>query len=130
MDANYVAKKAAITSVTPLRIIFFWLIVPLIIMIVGAIQKANHKYEFYDKYVLEKFGILSKNEDKIAFNGVVAVSVRCSMVGRMFGYGDVYIDVVGKNNLLLEGIKKPFELKKYLETKLIEIDNKRATFVE
>ena len=130
MKVNYVAKKAVITSITLLRVIFFWLIIPLIIMIVSAIQKANHKYEFYDKCIIERYGILSKNERKMAFSGIVAISVKCSLFGRIFGYGDVYIDVVGKNNLILDGVKKPFKLKEYIETKLIEFDNKRVTFVE
>lgn len=112
---NYVAKKSAWSAVTLFRVLFFWLIVPLIIMIVDMIIKKHEIIEFYDDYVVKKSGVLSKKEKRVALIGVVGVSVSQTIWGRICNYGDVYIDVVGKWDVNTSQLAKPNELKKYLE---------------
>ena len=87
----------------------------------------NHILEFFDKKVTERTGLISKNEKETTFKGVVSVNIQQSFWGRIFNFGDVYIDLVGKNNLILEGIAKPYELKKFLETKLV--DDSQTTII-
>ena len=81
----------------------------------------------FGKKVTERKGLISKNEKETTFKGVVSVNVQQSFWGRIFNFGDVYIDLVGKNNLVLEGIAKPYELKKFLETKLV--DDSQTTII-
>ena len=129
MNPLYVAKKSKMASFSILRIIFFWLIVPLILIIVDMVRAGIERVEFYEKNVLQKTGIISKNEKNIVFKGVVSVSVNQSIWGRLFGFGDVYIDLVGKNNMQLEKVKNPYELKKFLETKIVDVDNSQTTLL-
>ncbi len=117
---EYVAKHSAWTAVTFLRILFFWLIIPLIVMIVDIIAKKRDVIEFYDDCMIQKHGIFSKHEKKSAFVGVIGVSVDQSLWQRMFGYGDVRIDAAGKWDINTEGIVDPQGLKKYLETRLVD----------
>ncbi len=121
---NYVATKSAWKAITFLRVVFFWLIIPLIIMIVKIIVLKHERIEFYEDRIIVKSGVLSKNERKSVFLGVLSVSINQSLWGRMFGYGDVNVDVVGKWDVNLEGVCNPKKLQAYLETKTA----KRSTF--
>ena len=116
---NYVATKSAWKAVTFWRVIFFWLIIPLIVMIVDLIICKNERIEFYDDKVVVKSGVLSKKERKSVFTGVLSVSVEQSLWGRLFHYGNVNVDVMGKWDVNLEGVYKPKELEAYLETKIV-----------
>lgn len=129
MNPLYVAKKSKLAAFSLLRILFFWLIFPLVLIIIDIIRSSVEKVEFYDKKILNKTGIISKNEANILFKGVVSVSVNQGFWGRIFGFGDVQIDLVGKSNLYLEKIKKPYELKNFLETKIVDLDNSQTTIV-
>ena len=87
------------------------------------------RVEYYEKNVLQKTGIISKNEKNTIFKGVVSVTVNQGIWGRLFGYGDVHIDLVGKNNLQLEKVKNPYELKKFLETKIVDVESSQTTLI-
>ena len=129
MNPLYVAKKSKLASFTLLRILFFWLIVPLILIILDIVRANIEKVEFYDNKVIEKTGIISKNEKNTIFKGVVSVSVNQGILGRLFRFGEVHIDLVGKNNLYLDKVKNPYELKKFLETKIIDVDDSQTTLI-
>lgn len=127
---NYVASRTAWNAVNWFRVLFFWLIIPLIIMIVGIIENKKNKIEFYDNYIIEKSGILSKKEKKSVFAGVCSVSVSQSIWGRICNYGDVHVDVVGQRwSINTEGISRPNELKEYIDSKIIEPSSAQKVFV-
>ena len=127
MEPLYVAKKSKLCSFSILRILFCWLIIPIILIIIDILKTNVEKVEFFDKKVTERNGLISKNEKETTFKGVVSVNVQQSFWGRLFNFGDVYVDLVGKNNLHLEKIAKPYELKKFLETKII--DDSQTTII-
>ena len=127
MQANYVAKKTAWSALTFFRVAFFWLIVPLIIMVVDIFVKKSTTIEFYDGYIIQKSGVLSKKEKRSVFPKVAAVSINQSLFGRMFNYGDVNVDVIGQWDVNLSGIAKPHELKKYLEDKMVDANSINPT---
>lgn len=127
MEPLYVAKKSKLCSFSLLRILFCWLIVPVIFIIIDMIKTNVEKVEFYDKKVTERNGLISKDEKETTFKGVVSVTVQQSFWGRIFNFGDVHIDLVGKNNLYLEKIANPYDLKKFLETKII--DDSQTTMI-
>ena len=47
-EPNYVAKRSAWLAVTPARVLFFWLIIPLIVMLVDIAIKKRDMLLFYD----------------------------------------------------------------------------------
>lgn len=116
MSEKFVAKRSAFKAITPLCLLFCWLIVPIFIMIGRLIAVKCYSVRFYDNSIVEKSGVFSVKEKKTVFQGVVSVDVSQSFMGRIFNYGDVIIDIVGKHDLCLKGIKNPNELKSYLET--------------
>lgn len=127
MEPLYIAKKSKLCSFSLLRILFCWLIIPIILIIIDILKTNVEKVEFFDKKVTERNGLISKNEKETTFKGVVSVNVQQSFWGRIFNFGEVYVDLVGKNNLHLEKIAKPYELKKFLETKIV--DNSQTTII-
>ena len=127
MEPLFVAKKSKLCSFSLLRILFCWLIVPVIFIIIDILKTNVEKVEFFDKKVTERKGLISKNEKETTFKGVVSVNVQQSFWGRIFNFGDVHIDLVGKNNLYLEKIANPYDLKKFLETKII--DDSQTTMI-
>ena len=129
MKANYVAKKTAWSAVTFWRVALFWLIIPLVVMLVDILIKKSEIIEFYDGYVIQKSGVLSRKEKRSVFPKVAAVSVEQSLLGRIFNYGNVNVDVVGSWDVDLKGIAQPNDLKKYLEDKMIDAEGIQPTVV-
>lgn len=118
MTPLYVAKKSCLRAFTPLRILFFWLIIPTILILIDIIQLKNETVEFYEDYILVKSGVLSKKQRRSVFSGVYSVSIDQSVFGRMFNYGDVRIDVPGNWDVNTDGIKDPDALSHFLEGKI------------
>ena len=118
MTPLYVAKKSCLRAFTPLRILFFWLIIPTILILIDIIQLKNETIEFDEDYVLVKSGVLSKRQRRSVFSGVHSVSIDQSLFGRMFNFGDVYVDVRGNWDIATDGIKNPEALSHFLEGKI------------
>ncbi len=95
MTPIYTVRKSACRAFTPLRILFIWLIIPLIVIIVRIIQLKCEIIEFYPDKIIQRSGWLSKKEKRSAFTGVMGVSVSLGIMGRLFHYGDVNVDVAG-----------------------------------
>ncbi|MDE5655027.1 MAG: PH domain-containing protein [Clostridia bacterium] len=129
LEPEYVAKKSAWKAVTLFRVLFFWLIIPLIIMIVDIVKLKNQKIEFYENYIVEKSGVIAKHERKSTFRGIISVSVNQSIHGRMFDYGDLSVDVIGKWDINTTGIADPKHLKKYLDSRMINPAHSQTTAV-
>ena len=130
MEPIFVAKKSAWGGVTPLCVLFFWLIVPLIVMICRIVVLKHQVTEFYDSYVIVKSGVLSKNERKTIFPSILSVSVQQTLWGRICGYGDLKVDVIGKWDVSLDCICNPVGLKKVLEDKITNAGTIKPIVVE
>lgn len=92
-------------------------------MIFHIIFLKSESIEFYSDKVIVKSGILNKKERKSSFVGINSVSIIQSLWGRMFKYGDLRVDAVGKWDINTSGIKNPKAVVEYLETKIITKDS-------
>jgi uncharacterized membrane protein YdbT with pleckstrin-like domain len=108
-------RKSAWSVIRPWHILLGFLIVPLIIMIVKIINVKDDKIAFYNNKVVQTSGIFSKYEKTNILTRVLSVTVKQTFWGRIFNYGNVYIDVVGKWDINMRGVKNPMEAKAYLE---------------
>ena len=125
---NYVAKKSIWSAIKISRILFCWLIFPVIILLVDILIKKHERIEFYDDYVVVKSGVLAKKERRAPLIGIVGVSISQSFRGRIFKYGDIFIDVVGRWDINTKNIANPNGLKEYLEP-LISKSSKLQSFI-
>ena len=119
---KYVVKKSIVAAITVPRILFCWLIIPLIFMIVDMVQRAFVSIECFDNHIVYHNGVLSKNEHQCIFTGVQSVTVHQSLWGRIFNYGDVQVDVRGQWDINTTQIKDPYKFKEYLQQYIIDAD--------
>ena len=97
------------------------LIGALVALIEGLSRRAC-VVEFYDNKYVIKSGLIAKKENQMAFTKIMSVSVDKSVLGAIFNYGNVKIDIVGKNDAILGGVKNPNGLKNYLENIIADPD--------
>ena len=113
---TYVMKKSAWSVIRPWHLLLFFLIVPLIIMIIKIINIKDETVSFYQNKVIIKSGIFSKHERTTILTPVLSVTVKQTFWGRIFNYGNIYVDVVGKWDIDMHGVKDPMEAKRFLES--------------
>ena len=112
---NYVIKRSAWSVIRPWHILLSFLIVPLIIMIIKIINVKDDTISFYNNKVVQRSGIFSKYEKTNILTRVLSVTVKQTFWGRIFNYGTIRVDVVGKWDINMSGIKDPMGAKAYLE---------------
>ena len=112
---NYVMRKSAWSVIRPWHILLSFLIVPLIIMIVKIIDAKDESISFYNDRVVLKSGIFSRYERTNIMTPVLSATVKQTFFGKIFNYGTVYVDVVGKWDINMSGVKDPLAAKAYLE---------------
>lgn len=123
MTPQYTVYKSALCDFslfTCLLLLILGIIPGVIYIVYKVLYAKNYCVEFYeDKYIVRS-GIISKKETETVFKGVYSVSMEQNLSGRMFRYGSVYADVVGKHDLALIGISDPQECKEYLQTRKVD----------
>lgn len=112
---NYVIKKSAWSVIKWWHIVFGIFIIPLLIMIWKIINIKDESISFYNNKVVHRSGILSKNEKTTILTRVLSVTVKQTLWGRIFNYGTIYVDMMGKWDIKMRGIKNPKGAKEYLE---------------
>ena len=123
---HIVARKSIRPAFKLWRILTFWLIVPLIMIIVDVVILRSQYVEFYDSFVIKKRGVFNKTEERCMFPKILSCHVYRSFWGRVFNYGDIKVDAIGKWDVDLEGIKRPLFVRKYLENHFISAKEIRA----
>ena len=121
MNPNFIAKKSAWAAVKPLRVLFFFLVIPLLVMIFDIIRIKKEEILFFDDKVVHKRGWLTTKEAEYAFGGVYSVSICQGIFGTMFGYGDLAVDAVGHwGDLSLDHVKDPQKAKAFLAKHMVK----------
>ena len=108
-------KKSSWSVIRPWHILLGFLIIPLIIMLWKIINIKDETISFYNNKVVQRSGILNKYEKTTILTRVLSVTIKQTLWGRIFNYGNIEIDVVGKWDIDMKGIKNPKKAKAYLE---------------
>lgn len=103
-----------------------------LILLCRVIKLHSLKIFIYDTRIVIREGVFARSERNIAFMGVLYAKIDQSFLERIFRFGDVYIDLVGKYDInktsnakhdqALEGISNPRKLKKFLDTRMARED--------
>ncbi|MBQ8230038.1 MAG: PH domain-containing protein [Clostridia bacterium] len=120
MQPKYTARKSAIGSLSFWLIVSCILIIPIFIVIFKIIAAKNYIIEFYDDKIITRSGVINKNKKQSIFMGVTATNVEQTLFGRLFNYGNVNVDCVGKWDIDTTNIKNPEALERYLQTKIVK----------
>ena len=100
------------------------------ILIFRVIAIKQFRLEFYDDKIVIKSGLLNTKKKQMAFMGVTGVEVEQSLWGKLFGYGSVIVDCVGKWDVSFTTyIKEPEKLEAYLQSRIVAAQGKNNMFV-
>ena len=115
-EPNYIAKQSILPAFKWWRILFFWLVIPLISLIAHIIRLKCTYIEFYDSYYIKKWGVFVKRTQKVIFPKITSIST----TKYILGHGDVHIDTVGKiGDEVFEKISHPDDLRDFLEYNML-----------
>lgn len=90
-----------------------------LIMIIASGR--SYRIMVYTNKIVVKWGLISKQERQSVMTPILGVSVSQSVNGRMYNYGAVHIDKVGKGwDVNMECVTKPHKFKEFLETLIDE----------
>ena len=96
-------------------VITFWLVIPLIALICMFLSNRTYRHYVYrDRYVYEG-GLLSKKRRTQTMTQVLAVDIEQSFKGKIFNFGDVRVNLIGRGGLRIEGCKHPEEVASALQ---------------
>ena len=118
---NYIAKKSVWSVVTFWSVIACVLIIPIFTLLAKILNAKKYRIEFYDDKIITYKGFINISRKQVVFAGVTGVSVEKGLKGRIFNFGNVVIDAVGKWDIDTVGIKNPEGLEDYLNTKIAKI---------
>lgn len=131
---NYEAKFSAIgkaKGMAFLAIILCWLIIPLIIWICYCISVSSESVTISADKIVWRKGILNKTERISALTGVLGVSVSQTFGGKIFNYGDVHLNSIGRHSdVNFEGVKDPYALRTFLNKKIVNSNNTQQIITE
>ena len=98
-------------------LLMFCIMIGMITIWSKLIKILTTKLEIDDKMVSGKTGLLKIQTLDSPINKVTSVKVNQSVFGRIFNYGDVYINTPA-GNFIFNCLAKPNDVKKYLIDKM------------
>ena len=111
-------NKSFWSEMTFLKVLFFWLIIPLLVALIVA--KSFNAKILKDRITVRD-GVFNKTNNEYPLVGVTSISIDQPFFGRIFKYGNVTVSLAGGKTVYLNGVKRPFEIKQYLESQLEKV---------
>ncbi len=85
-------------------------------MIYFIVSAKKFKIEFFGTRVVMRRGIFNTEEKQALLTNILGVNINQSFSGKIFNYGDVRVDLVGRWDIDTSAIKRPKALKAYIES--------------
>ena len=80
--------------------------VALLVLLVAELRRIGQKYTVYEHRVGVSEGLLRRRTQYMPYRRIERVEVDQSLLGRVFGVGDLVVDT-GDDDMTLRGIRKP-----------------------
>jgi membrane protein YdbS with pleckstrin-like domain len=80
-------------------------------------RRIMHHYIVAEKEIIYKSGLIRKQRMTMPYQSVADVKIEKGVMGRIFNFGDVVLEGF-KNNLTINGIRRPEELYEQLRAKI------------
>ncbi len=101
-----------------------------LVIVFTVIEASRCEIRIYEKSIVTRKGILNVKETRAVMTPIVGVSVEQSFNGRIYNYGNVRIDKIGKGwDIDSTYIKKPEQFKNFLQTLMDKEDTSNITMV-
>ena len=119
-------RRSVWAELTFFRIILCWLIIPIVVAVVVAI---NYRVSITEKSINVKSGVFSVSKHEYAVAGITEINIYQSFFGRIFNYGTLNISLAGNKNVSLREIIAPNNVKEFIEAKLEKTADSLHMFV-
>ena len=76
------------------------------------------EFSVTNKKVLSKSGLISRSTDELLLSKIEGVDIRQPMLGRIFGYGSIFITGPGVQSVCFLGIDNPIDVKNQIQSQI------------
>lgn len=101
-----------------------------LVIVLTVVEASKCEIRVYEKSIVTRKGLLNVKETRSVMTPIIGVSVEQSFTGKIFNYGNLVIDKVGKGwDIDSRYIKKPYEFKNFLDTLMESTDMDKVTMI-
>lgn len=112
----------AVNGITLGLVAFAVPVVCALVLALTFVEARKYKIIFYANKVIVKSGLLNTSESQSVLTPIIGLSVRQSLGGKIFNYGDLLIDATGSWDINTRYVKSPYKLKVFLQTLIDSTD--------
>ena len=97
---------------------FFWvpLVIGLAAMVPAIVKRQSSDFAVTNKRVMMKAGVFTTRSVELFLNKIEAIAVDQSLLGKMFGYGDIAITGSGGTSEAFSHIQGPMEFRRAVQS--------------
>lgn len=97
---------------------FAWvpLVVALLVLLPAFIKRQSSDFAVTNKRVMMKSGVMTTRSVELLLNKIEAIAVDQSLVGRMFGYGNIVVTGSGGTREAFSQIQSPLEFRRAVQS--------------
>jgi uncharacterized membrane protein YdbT with pleckstrin-like domain len=97
---------------------FAWvpLVVALLVLLPAFIKRQSSDFAVTNKRVMMKSGVMTTRSVELLLNKIEAIAVDQSLLGRMFGYGNIVVTGSGGTREAFSQIQSPLEFRRAVQS--------------
>jgi len=97
---------------------FAWvpLVIALLVLLPAFVKRQSSDFAVTNKRVMMKSGVLTTRSVELLLNKIEAIAVNQSLLGRMFGYGDIVVTGSGGTREAFSHIQSPLEFRRAVQS--------------
>jgi len=105
-------KITKLQYLMPFVLCFILIGIPLVLWV--FITRRTTEMAYTNKRVIIKTGIISRDTDEIRSDRIESIDIKQSILGRIFGFGTIYVTGTGGKIIALENVTNVIEMRKAL----------------
>lgn len=106
------------------------LIVPVGYLVYRIISLKHDYFEIYDDRYVHYSGVVNINKHERVLTDVLTVDTSKSFIGNLCNYGNVTVNVIGRDNLYFTDIKDPELVENFFRSKIANVKNLKQIVTE
>ena len=97
---------------------FAWvpLVIALLVLLPAFIKRQSSDFAVTNKRVMMKSGVMTTRSVELLLNKIEAIAVDQSLLGRMFGYGNIVVTGSGGTREAFSHIQSPLEFRRAVQS--------------
>ncbi len=101
-----------------------------LVIVLTVVEASKCEIRVYEKNIVTRKGLLNVKETRSVMTPIIGVSVEQSFTGKIFNYGNLVIDKVGKGwDIDSRYVKKPYEFKQFLDSLMENTEMDKVTMI-